>query len=177
MPAPGAPVVPTPRTGFLITPKHKHTHTHTTHTIYTHTCIPTHHNPRHHTCTRHLHTPHTAHSYTHIPHIHMHTHAHTPHTPHTPHTQTTHTCTHEQSHLPYKTGLDVTQSHHCAGRVSANTRPHQLRWGDREMGTAISCTECSQVAGLIHKIGRDSSKAPSLRAAVLHAAVSFEDLA
>ena len=26
---------------------------------------------------------------------------------------------------------------HCAGRVSANTRPHQLRWGDREMGTAI----------------------------------------
>ena len=25
---------------------------------------------------------------------------------------------------------------HCAGRVSANTRPHQLRWGDREMGTA-----------------------------------------
>ena len=36
---------------------------------------------------------------------------------------------------------------HCAGRVLANTRPHQLRWGDREMGTAISCTECSQVAG------------------------------
>ena len=29
---------------------------------------------------------------------------------------------------------------HCAGCVSANTRPHQLRWGDREMGTAIiSC--------------------------------------
>ena len=26
---------------------------------------------------------------------------------------------------------------HCAGHVSANTRPHQLRWGDREMGTAI----------------------------------------
>ena len=25
---------------------------------------------------------------------------------------------------------------------------YQLRWGDREMGTAISCTECSQVAGL-----------------------------
>ena len=48
---------------------------------------------------------------------------------------------------------------HCAGRVSANTRPHQLRWGDREMGTAIiSCVECSQVAGLIQKVGRDSSK-------------------
>ena len=38
---------------------------------------------------------------------------------------------------------------HCAGRISANTRPHQLRWGDREMGAAIiSCVECSQVAGL-----------------------------
>ena len=48
---------------------------------------------------------------------------------------------------------------HCAGRVSANARPHQLRWGDREMGTAIiSCVECSQVAGLIQKVGRDSSK-------------------
>ena len=31
---------------------------------------------------------------------------------------------------------------HCAGRVSANTRPHQLRWGDREMGTA----NCSPTA-------------------------------
>ena len=40
---------------------------------------------------------------------------------------------------------------HCAGRVSANTTPHQLRWGDREMGTAISCTKCSQVAGM-HEI-------------------------
>ena len=48
---------------------------------------------------------------------------------------------------------------HCAGRVSANTRPHQLCWGDREMGTAIiSCVECSQVAGLIQKVGRDFSK-------------------
>ena len=41
---------------------------------------------------------------------------------------------------------------HCAGCVSANTRPHQLHWGDWEMGTAISCTECSQVAGLIQKL-------------------------
>ena len=57
---------------------------------------------------------------------------------------------------------------HCAGRVSANTRPHQLHWGDREMGTAISCTECSQPYS---KIGKESSKAPSLRAAVLRAAV------
>ena len=48
------------------------------------------------------------------------------------------------------------------GRVSANTMPHQLHWGDWEMGTAISCTECSQVAGLIRKVGRCSSNAPSL---------------
>ena len=32
---------------------------------------------------------------------------------------------------------------HCVGRVSVNTRPHQLRWGDWEMWTAISCTECN----------------------------------
>ena len=37
--------------------------------------------------------------------------------------------------------------------------------GDREMGTAISCTEWSQVASLIQKISRGSLKA-SLRAAV-----------
>ena len=24
---------------------------------------------------------------------------------------------------------------HCTGRISANTRPHQLHWDDREMGT------------------------------------------
>ena len=39
---------------------------------------------------------------------------------------------------------------HCAGHILANTRSHQLRWDDQKMGTAISCTECSQVAGLIH---------------------------
>ena len=62
---------------------------------------------------------------------------------------------------------------HCAGRVSANTRPHQLRWGGWEMGTAISCTKCSQVAGLIQKLVETprTSKAPSLRPAVLRAAV------
>ena len=26
---------------------------------------------------------------------------------------------------------------HCAGHVSVNTRPQQLRWGDWEMGTAM----------------------------------------
>jgi len=51
---------------------------------------------------------------------------------------------------------------HCAGRVSANTRPHQLHWGDREMVTARSCIKCSQVAGLIQKVGRSSSEASSL---------------
>ena len=35
---------------------------------------------------------------------------------------------------------------HCTGHVFANTRPHQLCWGDQEMGTAISCTKYSQVA-------------------------------
>ena len=61
---------------------------------------------------------------------------------------------------------------HCAGRVLANARPHQLRWGDREMGTPTSCTECSQVAGLIQKLVETlRSKAPSLSAAVLLAAV------
>ena len=34
-------------------------------------------------------------------------------------------------------------------------------------GDCISCTECSQVAGLIQKVGRNSSKAPSLHASVL----------
>ena len=62
---------------------------------------------------------------------------------------------------------------HCAGRGSANTRPHQLRWGDQEMGTAISCTKCSQVAGLIQKLVETprNSKAPSLCPAVLRVAV------
>ena len=44
----------------------------------------------------------------------------------------------------------------CIGNLLANTRPYQLRWGDLEMGnaTCISCTECSQVVGLIQKVGR-----------------------
>ena len=57
-------------------------------------------------------------------------------------------------------------------RFGQYTRPHQLCWGVREMGTAIFCTECIQVAGVIQKLIETprSSKAPSLRAAVLHAA-------
>ena len=57
---------------------------------------------------------------------------------------------HEQSrnHISLiKQAYDVMQSHPLH-----RTHFHQLRWGDREMGTAISCTECSQVAGLIQKL-------------------------
>ena len=46
---------------------------------------------------------------------------------------------------------------HCTGHVLANTRPYQLCWGDQEMETAFSCTKFSQVAGLIHMAGRNSS--------------------
>ena len=55
---------------------------------------------------------------------------------------------------------------HCAGYVLANSKPHQLCWVDREMGTAVSCTECSQVASLIQMVGESSSKALSLCATV-----------
>ena len=41
---------------------------------------------------------------------------------------------------------------HCAGCISPNTRPHRLCWGDQEMRTAISRTECSQIAGFIQKV-------------------------
>ena len=60
---------------------------------------------------------------------------------------------------------------HCAEHVSANTRPLQLHWGDREMGTAISCTKCSQVAGFIQRVGRSSSEASSLRVGVLRSKI------
>ena len=44
-----------------------------------------------------------------------------------------------------------------AEHVSANTSPYQLYWSDQEMGTAISCTECSKVADLIQKANRSFS--------------------
>ena len=44
---------------------------------------------------------------------------------------------------------------------------HPLRWDDYKMGTTISCTECSKVAGLIQKVGENSLKASSLHAAVV----------
>ena len=49
--------------------------------------------------------------------------------------------------LNKKTGLEVMQS----PTVLEVFLPHQLHWGDWEMGTAISYMECSQVAGLIQK--------------------------
>ena len=57
-------------------------------------------------------------------------------------------------------------------RFGQYTRPHQLHC-DQEMGTAISCTECSQVAGLIQKVDTSSSKAPSLCAAVCSSCSCF----
>ena len=60
----------------------------------------------------------------------------------------------------------------------------QIKIRDREMGTAIiSCVEWSQVAGLIQKVGRDSSKStvsscscPSCSCPSC-SCLSFEDLA
>ena len=54
-----------------------------------------------------------------------------------------------------------------SGQVLATVRPHQLCWGDWEVGTAISCTKCSHVAGLIHMTDRSSLTVVSLHAAVL----------
>ena len=50
---------------------------------------------------------------------------------------------------------------HCAECLSANTRPHQLRWGDWEMKAAISCKKCSQ-SGPCPCNGRTISKVVSL---------------
>ena len=68
-----------------------------------------------------------------------------------------------------KGGLDVLQSHsrHGAVHVSANTQSHQLHWGDREVGTAISCKKGCQMAGLIHMVASSISNIVSVCAAVL----------
>ena len=69
--------------------------------------------------------------------------------------------TYEQSinHISLKTDRPrcYAKSPTVLGHVLVNTRPHQLCWGDRKMGTTISCTKCSQVAGLIHTVGRNIS--------------------
>ena len=48
--------------------------------------------------------------------------------------------------------VDVTQVTHCAGCISASTRPHQLCWGDKEMGTAIICTWNVTIRNRIHTV-------------------------
>ena len=61
---------------------------------------------------------------------------------------------------------------HCAGCISANTRPPQLHWDNREMGTTISCA--NTVRGLASSrrlVELSFSEASSLHAAVLHVAV------
>ena len=60
----------------------------------------------------------------------------------------THTQTH--IHLFGKASLDVMRDHPLH---RTHFDQYQLCWGDREMGTAISCTRCSQVAGLSHSLG------------------------
>jgi len=42
---------------------------------------------------------------------------------------------------------------HCSGYI-CQYQAHQLHW---EMETVILCKKCSQVAGLIHKVGKSSS--------------------
>ena len=64
--------------------------------------------------------------------------------------------------------LIICEVTHCIGHALANTRPHQLRWGDREMGTAISCIECSKAW---------SSPKVSLKLQFLHPVVLNEGLA
>ena len=54
---------------------------------------------------------------------------------------------------------------HCAGHILANTRPHQLHWGDREMGqvqNAVRWLALFKRCGLIEMVCRDFLKAPSL---------------
>ena len=42
---------------------------------------------------------------------------------------------------------------HWARQLLTNTRPHQLLWETGIWGTGISCTKCSQVAGLPYLYG------------------------
>ena len=76
-----------------------------------------------------------------------------------------------EPHLPYKTGLDVMQSHPLRrtrfGQYQASSAA--LGWpGD---GDCYLMHRMQSGGWPYSKVGRDSSKAPSLRAAVLRAAV------
>ena len=63
------------------------------------------------------------------------------------------TCTwnYQEPQLPkHECGLDVTfWVTRCAGRVSANTRPHQLSWGDSGSVGATWHAHAAQMAGLM----------------------------
>ena len=69
--------------------------------------------------------------------------------------------------LNRKAGLCIVMHSHPLCRACVSTRPHQLHWGDWEIGTATSCIEYNQVAGLVHTRDRNSSNVLSFCAAVL----------
>ena len=83
----------------------------------------------------------------------------------------THARTINDPHLPYKTGLDITQSYPL----------HRTRFGQYQASSAVLGWPGDRNCYIMHrmqsggwsysKVSRDSSKAPSLRAAVLCAAV------
>ena len=55
----------------------------------------------------------------------------------------------------------------CRRHILANTRPHQLHWGDWEMGqvqNAVRWLALFKWCGLIEMVCRDFLKAPSLSA-------------
>ena len=62
----------------------------------------------------------------------------------------------KEPQLPkHKRSLDVTlRVTWCTGRVSANTRPHQLRWGDSGSVGATWHAHATQMAGLMMNGGR-----------------------
>ena len=58
------------------------------------------------------------------------------------------------NHIPLKkVGLNIMQSH-CARSVSANTRPHQQRWGDQQMGLLSHAQNAVRWLAFIHMTGR-----------------------
>ena len=74
-----------------------------------------------------------------------------------------HVWTISELHRPKKKGLDVYAKSPTAQemlwQVPGNTMPHQLH---REVGTAISCTKCSQLTGFIQKLIGSPMKIPFL---------------
>ena len=60
------------------------------------------------------------------------------------------TWTINEPHLPKDIRLDVMQSHPLRRTHFDQYQASSAALGDQEMGTAILCTKCSQVVGLIH---------------------------